>query len=179
MVVQDFDVAGQYDSMIPDAEIVKILDEILSCLDIGKFLIKLNHRKILDGIFEVAGVAPDKFRGVSSTIDKLDKMPWDEVAQELRSLRELKEDEINTIAEFVRINGSLASVLEILQSNQKLLSSPLAKQGVENMQLLIKYVQALGIEDSRVTFDLSLARGLDYYTGVIYEAVVESNKSIK
>lgn len=166
--------AGQYDSMIPDAEVVKILDEILSCLDIGKFLIKLNHRKILDGIFEVAGISPDLFRGVSSTIDKLDKMPWEEVAHELRTMKGLKDDEINTIAEFVRINGSVAKVIEALQGNQKLLSSPLAKQGIDNMQLLIKYIQALGIDDSRVLFDLSLARGLDYYTGVIYEAVVES-----
>lgn len=159
--------------MLPDAEIVKIMVEILSSLDIGKFLIKLNHRKILDGIFEVAGIAPSDFRGVSSTIDKLDKMPWEEVAQELRSLRGLKEEEIKTISEFVQINGTLAKVLETLQANQKLLSSPLAKQGVESMQLLIKYVEALGIDNSLVLFDLSLARGLDYYTGVIYEAIVE------
>lgn len=160
--------------MIPDSEVVKILDEILSCLDIGKFVIKLNHRKILDGIFQVAGVPADMFRGVSSTIDKLDKMKWEEVADELRSMRNLKEEEINVISEYVRISGTLQEVLEILNSNQRLLTSPLAKQGIENMKQLTKYVEVLGIDNSRVMFDLSLARGLDYYTGVIYEAIVES-----
>jgi len=92
----------------------------------------------------------------------------------LRTQRNLKEEEINTIAEFAKINGPLSKVMETLQVNEKLLKSQLAKEGLENMKLIIKYIQALGIEDSKVVFDLSLARGLDYYTGVIYEAVVES-----
>lgn len=72
--VQDFDIAGSYDSMVPDAEILTILCEALTALDIGEFTVKINHRKILDGIFELAGVPADKTRSISSAVDKLDKV---------------------------------------------------------------------------------------------------------
>ncbi len=60
--------------MIPDAECVKIVKDILKALDVGKFVIKVNHRQILDGIFEVCGVATDMFRTICSSVDKLDKV---------------------------------------------------------------------------------------------------------
>ncbi len=71
---QDFDIAGQYDIMMPDAECVRIVQEILSSLDVGQFLIKVNHRQILDGIFEVCGVSRENFRTICSSVDKLDKV---------------------------------------------------------------------------------------------------------
>lgn len=71
---QDFDIAGTYDPMIPDAEILVIICQILRDLDIGEFTIKLNHRKLLDGIFELCGVPADKIRTISSAVDKLDKV---------------------------------------------------------------------------------------------------------
>lgn len=71
---QDFDIAGSYDSMVPDAEILSILCEALTSLDIGEYTVKINHRKILDGIFELAGVPADKTRSISSAVDKLDKV---------------------------------------------------------------------------------------------------------
>ena len=72
----DFDIAGTYDPMVPDAEILSFLCEALASLDIGEFTVKLNHRKILDGIFELAGVPADKTRSISSAVDKLDKVCW-------------------------------------------------------------------------------------------------------
>ncbi|GJQ71251.1 hypothetical protein Trydic_g18530, partial [Trypoxylus dichotomus] len=69
----DFDIAGAYDPMIPDAECVKIMQEILDSLDIGSYTIKLNHRLLLDGMFEACGVPNDKFRSICSAVDKLDK----------------------------------------------------------------------------------------------------------
>ena len=72
--MQDFDIAGAYDPMVPDAECVKIVSEILGGVGIGKFCVKVNHRQILDGIFEVCGVAPDMFRTICSSVDKLDKV---------------------------------------------------------------------------------------------------------
>ena len=78
----DFDIAGDYDAMIPDAECVKIVAEILAAVNVGKFVIKVNHRKILDGIFEVCGVAADMFRTICSAVDKLDKSPWEEVGKD-------------------------------------------------------------------------------------------------
>jgi histidyl-tRNA synthetase len=71
----DFDIAGVYDPMLPDAEILRITSEIFEGLGWkGKYLIKINHRKILDGIFEVCGVPKDKLRTISSAVDKLDKV---------------------------------------------------------------------------------------------------------
>ena len=72
--LQDFDIAGAYDAMIPDAECVKIVKEILESLEVGKFVVKVNHRQILDGIFEVCGVSSDMFRTICSSVDKLDKV---------------------------------------------------------------------------------------------------------
>lgn len=70
----DFDIAGVYDPMLPDAEILRIAMEILDSLNIGKYTIKINHRKILDGLFEICGVPSDKIRQISSAVDKLDKV---------------------------------------------------------------------------------------------------------
>lgn len=72
----DFDIAGQYDSMLPDAEILRIVKEVFEELPEwkGKFTIKINHRKILDGIFQICGVPADKIRTISSAVDKLDKV---------------------------------------------------------------------------------------------------------
>jgi len=70
----DFDIAGIYDPMIADAEILRITTEILDSLDLGTYTIKINHRKILDGLFEVCGVPTEKIRTISSAVDKLDKV---------------------------------------------------------------------------------------------------------
>lgn len=74
MLLQDFDIAGTYDPMLPDAECVKIVSEVLDTLDIGDYVIKLNHRQLLDGMFEACGVPADKFRSICSAVDKLDKV---------------------------------------------------------------------------------------------------------
>src|SRR5437016_351539 len=80
----DFDIAGEnFERMVPDAEVVKVMEEVLEELEIGKFSIKLNNRKVLDGIFEVAGVREDLFRSISSAVDKLDKVSWNEVKAEM------------------------------------------------------------------------------------------------
>lgn len=71
---QDFDIAGTYDPMLPDAECVKVVSEILGSLNIGEYVIKLNHRQLLDGMFEACGVPADKFRTICSSVDKLDKV---------------------------------------------------------------------------------------------------------
>ena len=73
-LIQDFDIAGQYDEMVPDVECILIVKEILSKLNIGQFLIKVNHRQVLDGIFEVCGVPSSMFRTICSAVDKLDKV---------------------------------------------------------------------------------------------------------
>lgn len=174
----DFDIAGQYDPLIPDAECIKVVAEILSKLNLGSYRIKVNHRKLLDGLLAVSGVPKDKFRTICSSIDKLDKTPWEDVKEEMlkeKGLGEEVADKINSYLdkyEYLKFNDSL-KIVEMLLQNEELLANKSFKDGVEEMKVLLKYCEIYGVLDM-VSFDLSLARGLDYYTGVIYEAVITS-----
>lgn len=103
----DFDIAGDYDPMIPDAEIIRIIDEVFNELKIGEFIIKINHRKILDGLFQVCGVPDEKMRGISSAVDKLDKLSWEHVKQEMVETKGLDETVADRIHEYVQLKGLL------------------------------------------------------------------------
>ncbi|KAF7702365.1 histidine--tRNA ligase-like isoform X2 [Silurus meridionalis] len=166
----DFDIAGQYDPMMPDAECLRIVYEILSELDLGDFRIKVNDRRILDGLFAVCGVPEEKFRTICSTVDKLDKLPWEDVKNEIVNEKGLSEEVAHQIGEYVSMQGGL-DLAEKLLKDPKLSQNEQALAGLTDMKLLFSYLQLLQITD-KVVFDLSLARGLDYYTGVIYEAVL-------
>ncbi|KAI9684093.1 MAG: Cytoplasmic and mitochondrial histidine tRNA synthetase [Trizodia sp. TS-e1964] len=170
----DFDIAGVYDAMLPDAEVLRIASEVFDGLGWkGKYVIKLNHRKILDGIFEVCGVPLDKIRAISSAVDKLDKLPWAEVRREMTEEKGLEGETADKIGEFVVQKGS-ADLLAQLRSNPTLTANSSAAKGLEDMALLFEYLTAFDVLD-RISFDLSLARGLDYYTGVIFEIVTEGS----
>ncbi|XP_019362157.1 PREDICTED: histidine--tRNA ligase, cytoplasmic [Gavialis gangeticus] len=166
----DFDIAGQFDPMIPDAECLKIVYEILSALQLGDFLIKVNDRRILDGMFAVCGVPDSKFRTICSSVDKLDKVMWEDVRSEIVGEKELSTEAADCIGEYVRLHGGLDLVEQLLQ-DPELSQNKLAREGLGDMKLLFEYLMLFGIAD-KISFDLSLARGLDYYTGVIYEAVL-------
>ncbi|XP_069675427.1 histidine--tRNA ligase, cytoplasmic isoform X2 [Periplaneta americana] len=170
----DFDIAGQYDPMIPDVECVRVVNEILTSLQIGDFLIKVNHRQLLDGLFEACGVPSDKFRTICSAVDKLDKSPWEEVRKEMVEEKGLSPEAADRIGEYVRLSGKMELVEQLLQDQALVGRSKTAREGLEAMSLFLKYCEIYGLQE-RVNFDLSLARGLDYYTGVIYEAVLLSD----
>ena len=172
----DFDIAGTYAAMVPDAEVLKVLAEILEELAIGDYVIKLNHRAVLDGMMEVCGVPPQKFRPICSAIDKLDKEPWAEVRREMVEDKGLAAEAADRIAEFVVLKGSTREMVAQLSSRatpllEKLADHPQAAAALEHLTVLADFLEAMGASD-RISFDLSLARGLDYYTGVIYEAVM-------
>ncbi|KAJ3574833.1 hypothetical protein NPX13_g4240 [Xylaria arbuscula] len=168
----DFDIAGEYDSMIPDAEILRIAYEVFSTLGLAKDVtVKINHRKILDGLFAVAGVPDDKIRSISSAVDKLDKMSPEEVKKEMTE-KGLEGSVADEILEWTKYNGDIPKILELLKNNEKMFANEKIKQGIDEMSLLHNYLDAYGIAD-QVSFDLALARGLDYYTGLIYEVVIE------
>uniref|UniRef100_A0A671MZY8 histidine--tRNA ligase n=1 Tax=Sinocyclocheilus anshuiensis TaxID=1608454 RepID=A0A671MZY8_9TELE len=166
----DFDIAGQYDAMIPDAECLKIVYEILNELDLGDFHIKVNDRRILDGMFAVCGVPDEKFRTICSTVDKLDKMAWEDVKKEMVNEKGLSEDVADRIGEYVSMQGG-QDLAERLLQDPKLSQNKQACAGLTDMKLLFSYLELFQVTD-KVVFDLSLARGLDYYTGVIYEAIL-------
>ena len=174
----DFDIAGVYDRMVPDAEILRIICEIfgdqgLGWTQKGGFLIKINHRGVLDGIFEICGVPKDKIRAISSAVDKLDKSPWEEVKKEMVETKELNEEVADRIWEFVQKKGG-KDVMEDLRKDERVSGNQNLIKGLDDMELLFEYLDAFGVLD-KVEFNLSLARGLDYYTGVIYEVVTEGS----
>ncbi|KAL7927747.1 hypothetical protein ACQKWADRAFT_317928 [Trichoderma austrokoningii] len=170
----DFDIAGTYDSMLPDAEVIRIITEVFEGLGWnGAYTIKLNHRKILDGIFQVCGVPEDKIRTISSAVDKLDKLPWADVRKEMTEEKGLDGEIADRIGEWVVLRGR-HELLEKLRNDEKLSANESMKQGVADVALLFEYLEAFGVLD-KVSFDLGLARGLDYYTGLIYEVVTEGS----
>uniref|UniRef100_A0A8D0MI44 Histidine--tRNA ligase, cytoplasmic n=1 Tax=Sus scrofa TaxID=9823 RepID=A0A8D0MI44_PIG len=167
---KDFDIAGQFDPMIPDAECLKIMCEILSSLQIGDFLVKVNDRRILDGLFAICGVPDTKFRTICSSVDKLDKMSWEEVKNEMVGEKGLAPEVADRIGDYVQQHGGVSLVEQLLQ-DPKLSQNKQALEGLGDLKLLFEYLTLFGVAD-KISFDLSLARGLDYYTGVIYEAVL-------
>lgn len=170
----DFDIAGTYDPMLPDAEIIRITCEIFESLGWnGKYTIKVNHRKILDGIFQVCGVPTEKLRTISSAVDKLDKSPWEEVRREMTEEKGLDGEVADRIGEYAVLKGG-RELLEKLQADAKLSANESAKAGLTDMDLLFTYLKSFDVLD-RISFDMSLARGLDYYTGVIYEVITEGS----
>ncbi|XP_030068423.1 histidine--tRNA ligase, cytoplasmic isoform X3 [Microcaecilia unicolor] len=170
----DFDIAGKYDPMIPDAECMKIVHEILTELQLGDFLIKVNDRRILEGIFEVCGVPGNKFQKVCSCVDKLDKISWEDVKNEMVGENGLAPEAADQIGAYVRLNGGISLIEQLLQ-DPRLSQNKLALEGLEDIKMLFRYLRLFGVTDN-VFIDLSLARGLDYYTGVIYEAVLLPNQ---
>nr|XP_058917263.1 histidine--tRNA ligase, cytoplasmic isoform X4 [Kogia breviceps] len=165
----DFDIAGQFDPMIPDAECLKIMCEILSSLQIGDFLVKVNDRRILDGTFAVCGVPDSKFRTICSSVDKLDKVSWEEVKSEMVGEKGLAPEVADRIGDYVQQHGGVSLVEQLLQ-DPKLSQNKQALEGLGNLKLLFEYLTLFGIAD-KISFDLSLARGLDYYTGALKEKV--------
>lgn len=162
--------------MVPDSEALKVMTEILDALPgIGAYKIKLNHRLLLDGVMAVCGVPPEKLRPICSAIDKLDKMSWDSVKSEMVNLKGLDSSVADQLGRFVRIAGQPQTILRTLKQNALLMSNVDAAKALEELDVLFTFCDAIGCLD-RIEFDLGLARGLDYYTGVIYEAVQVRNE---
>jgi histidyl-tRNA synthetase len=173
----DFDYAGILDLMIPDSEVLCITAEVFEALGLA-VTIKINHRLILDGIFRAVGVPTDLVRPISSAVDKLDKLPWNEVKKEMEQ-KGLDGVVTDKIGAYVTQSGdrSFEETLEFLRSDDVLSQNDQVQNGVKEMDLLLRYLTASDIAQY-IKFDLSLARGLDYYTGLIYE-VVPNDTSLK
>lgn len=172
----DFDIAGNYGRMVPDSECVCVVCEILDNLPIGDFGIKLNHRCLLDAILDICGVPADKFRTICSAVDKLDKEPWEEVKREMVEDKGLDPAVADKIGAFVLDKGEPWAMYNQLMESKRFGNHKGAKEAMEDLRILFDYLEAMD-KLKFVTFDLSLARGLDYYTGVIYEAVCMSGNT--
>ena len=150
--------------------------QILSALPIGDFAIKLNHRRLLDAILDICGVPAEKFRTICSAVDKLDKEPWEEVKREMVEDKGLKPEVADQIGTFVLQKGEPWTLYKELMESNKFGKHKGALDAMEDLRILFDYLEAMG-KLKFMSFDLSLARGLDYYTGMIYEAVCLSGKA--
>jgi histidyl-tRNA synthetase len=158
----DVDIIGTA-ALLCEVELMRIIDDVFNKLGI-LVNIHLNNRKILTGIAEVIGY-PEKFMDITVAIDKLDKIGEDKVTEELLS-KGIPADAVSNLWKIVRLNGSNQEKLEQLKSS--LSGSAVALQGVEELQTVFEYLDECGLR-SEVEFDISLARGLNYYTGAIFE----------
>lgn len=189
----DFDIAGDYPSMVADAEVVKVMTELFDTLCsqsrfykhyLSSFMIKLSSRKILDAILSICGVPEHSLRSICSAIDKLDKESWSVVREEMVNDKELDGDVADMIGSYVdpsrrgeQFRGEPFAVLQMLRADSKVAEA--CGSTLDDMELLFDYLQTMGALH-RVSFDLSLARGLDYYTGVIFEVVLaDPPKNVK
>lgn len=110
----DFDIAGKYDPMIPDAEVLSIMQEILETVGVQDFLVKVNHRKILEAMINEANCNPDMFKAICSSIDKLDKMSWAEVKDQLIKAKGVTEEQADVIGGLTKYKGEPLRLLEEL-----------------------------------------------------------------
>ncbi|XVE62177.1 hypothetical protein DITRI_Ditri06bG0097600 [Diplodiscus trichospermus] len=176
----DFDIAGQYEKMGPDFEVVRILYEVLNGLNIGDYEIKLNHRKLLDGVLEICGVPPAKFRTICSSIDKLDKQSFEQVKKEMVEEKGLSVETADKIGTFVKIRGPPLELLSNIMGGSEgseLVNHNASKEALGDLSVLFEALDKSRCID-KVVFDLSLARGLDYYTGVIFEAAFKGGVQV-
>ncbi|EZG66806.1 histidyl-tRNA synthetase [Gregarina niphandrodes] len=158
----DIDFAGVAGLMKPDAEILTMLCHVLSTLRkvVGAFRIKVSHRLLLDGMMEFAGVPNKLIRAISSAIDKLDKEPWSEVRKEMVEAKNLNPEVADRLETLVQFSGTISETCVQLRAIPGLAQN-------KNSACV-----------AALDFNTSLARGLDYYTGLIYEAVLIGDNKV-
>jgi len=158
----DADIVGS-DSLLNEMELVQIMDEVFTRLGI-RVSVKLNNRKILSGIAEIIGEA-DKITDITVAIDKLEKIGLEKVNEELTA-KGIAPEAIEKLQPIILLSGTTAEKLERLKT--VLASSETGTRGVEEMEYIFSKAGALPLKNE-VTLDLTLARGLNYYTGAIIE----------
>ncbi|MDR0802437.1 histidine--tRNA ligase [Fluviicola sp.] len=167
----DADVIGS-DSLFYEVDFVQIFDQVLTKLGIPGFTIKINNRKILSGIAEVSGES-ERLVDITIAIDKLDKIGEEGVIRELKE-KGVSDQAIAVISPLFAISGSNEERLD--QMRAFLNSSETGLKGIEELEYVLNQTKELGLERAEVEFDVTLARGLNYYTGAIFEVKVHDVK---
>ena len=175
----DIDVIGK-DALSPrfDAEIPAIIAAVFERLAIGEFTIQLNHRKLLRGYFEGMGIEGERQMLVLRELDKLDKRGIDAVRATLAGEGfELTADVIDKLMAFsqVRSQGHADALAKLDALGE---GTPLFEEGRAELRAILLQLKALGVDESRYAINLSIARGLDYYTGVVYETTLDAYPQI-
>jgi histidyl-tRNA synthetase len=167
----DADVVGSK-SLLYEVDFVQIFDEVLTSFQIPSFTILINNRKILSGIAEVSG-QQDKLIDITVAIDKLDKIGQEGVEKELLE-KGISNDAIEIIRPLFNLTGSNEE--NLVQMSQFLAASEIGLKGIEELKFVLDQTIELGLEKAELKFDVTLARGLNYYTGAIFEVKVNDIK---
>jgi len=160
----DADVVGS-DSLLYEVDFILLFDEVLTSLEIPDFTIKLNNRKILTGIAELSGET-DKIIPITVAIDKLDKIGKEGVVKELKE-KGLSDDALNKIEPLFELKGDTKTRLSEMKAYLK--TSEIGLEGIAELEDVLNRVEMLGLKRAKIEFDVTLARGLNYYTGAIFE----------
>ena len=170
----DFDTIGTK-SLTSDIEIALVINDLLARLGFARFQIRINNRKVLSGLLGKHGIA-DKTAPILRTLDKLGKIGKDAVLKEMIEAAAISTSQAEAVLTLTDLAGTPAQILSSLQT--LLAGNPLGEEGVAELDELIRATQATGLPQDRLNLDVSIARGLDYYTGMIYETFLDDLPSI-
>lgn len=170
----DIDIIGNGKlSVINDAEIPSIIYSTFTALGFDSFTIHINNRKVLNGFFD--SLAVENKVEVLRIIDKLDKIGMDAVKSELKEVG-LKDEAIVKIEQFINIQGSNDDILDSLEKLD--IENEEFAAGLDELSKVVSYIRQFGVPEKNFAIDLKIARGLDYYTGTVYETILNDYPGI-
>jgi len=171
----DIDIIGDGElSIINDAEIPYIIYNVFNNMGLKNFVIKINNRKLLNGFFSFLKVE-DKSVDIMRIIDKIEKIGTDSVIEELKKF-DIDEEIINKIISFINTKGTNEDIIDALESFN--ISDDLYKTGLEELKTVVDYAYAFGMSNDNLNVDLRISRGLDYYTGTVYETFLRDYREL-
>ena len=171
----DIDIIGDGKlDIVNEAEIPAIIYQTFSRLGLERFQIRVNNRKILNGFYDMLGLR-EQSGEIMRTVDKLEKIGGDKV-RELLMEAGVSEEKAGEILRFIGIRGKNSQVLKALESYRG--KDELFDQGLEELGTVVKYLGAFGVPEENFAVDLTIARGLDYYTGTVYETMMTEHPEI-
>ena len=168
----DIDIIGGDElSILYDAEMPTVIYHVFKKLGIGDFTIRLNNRKVLGGFFASLGLS-DKIEEILRTIDKIEKIGKDKVVSELIAIG-VPEEKTETIISFITISGDRKETVEKLRALN--VENEVFRNGVDELETVTEAMITFGMPEENFRIDLSIARGLDYYTGTVYETTINGH----
>ncbi|HEX2881856.1 MAG TPA: histidine--tRNA ligase [Polyangiaceae bacterium] len=170
----DFDIIGT-DSVYADVEIALVINRLFESLGVDRFTIHLNNRKVLNGLLEAQGLA-GQATAVLRALDKLAKIGADKVVEEMMATAGASEAQARSVVGLADVKGSNSEVLESLRPLVG--GSALGVAGIEALSTMVNALEHAGVPNQRVRLDLAVARGLDYYTGTVFETFLDDLPTI-